>query len=243
MNISQDRQSFLKRLVPPVAAIVFLFTFLWLGFWQLDRAAYKKQLAASFAGSDAYSRVFGEMPVNAFQPINSVGHYLDERQFLIENIVKEGQLGVYVITPFEFAADEALLIVNRGWLPRPPGQSPLPNIAVENRQQEIRGKAGNLPRVGIRPGEAFAGSSSWPRLGVYPTLDELSAELGRDVLPFVLLLDPEEGAPMLRQWQPVQSGPATHYGYAFQWFALALTVVVVSIWQLRKGRGSGNRKT
>jgi surfeit locus 1 family protein len=167
---------------------------------------------------------------------------MGEQQFLIDNIVKNGQLGVYVVTPFEFSVDEALLIVNRGWLPKQPGHGALPNIAIDGQQQEIRGKTGNLPRVGIRPGEAFEGSVSWPRLGVYPTLDELSSELERDVLPFVLLLDPEEGSRLLRDWEPVQSGPATHYGYAFQWFAMAVTVLVISLWHLRKRRGDGIRE-
>ena len=222
--------------MPPVAAVVLLVTFVWLGLWQLDRAAYKKELAAAFAQSSDYERVHGDMPVRAFQPIKSSGRYLGERQFLIENIVKEGRLGAYVVTPFEISPNEPLLIVNRGWLPKSPGQSALPDIEVEDQRLEIRGKAGHLPRVGIRPGEAFEGSSDWPRLGVYPTLDELSAELGRGVLPFVLLLDPDQATPMQRLWEPAQSGPATHYGYAFQWFALAIAVAVVSFLQLIKRR-------
>lgn len=223
-------------MVPPVAAVVLLVTFVWLGMWQLDRAAFKEDLAASFAAATDYERVFGDMPVAAFQPIKSTGEYLNERQILIDNIVKDSRLGVYVITPFQYSIDEPLLLVNRGWMPKLPGQNALPDVAISRELLEIRGKAGNLPRVGIRPGEAFEGSTGWPRTGVYPTLAEVEAELGRTVLPFVLLLDPEEASPMVRQWQPVQSGPATHYGYAFQWFALATTVLVVSVWQFRKRR-------
>lgn len=223
-------------MVPPVAAVLLLVTFVSLGMWQLDRAAFKEDLATSFAAASDYERVFGDMPVTAFQPIKSTGEYLNERQILIENIVKVNRLGVYVITPFQYADDEPLLLVNRGWLPKLPGQSTLPDVDVSSELTEIRGKAGGLPQVGIRPGEAFEGSTGWPRTSVYPTLAEVSETLGREVLPFVLLLDPEETSPMLRQWQPVQSGPATHYGYAFQWFALATTVLFVSIWQLRKRR-------
>lgn len=222
--------------MPPVAAVVLLVTFVWLGMWQLDRAAFKEDLAASFATASDYERVFGDMPVAAFQPIKSTGEYLNDRQILIDNIVKDSRFGVYVITPFQYAADEPLLLVNRGWLPKLPGQNALPDVEITSELLEVRGKAGNLPRVGIRPGEAFEGSTGWPRTSVYPTPAEVAAELGREVLPFVLLLDPEESSPMVRQWQPVQSGPATHYGYAFQWFALATTVLVVSIWQIRKRR-------
>ena len=54
-----------------------------------------------------------------------------------------------------------------------------------------------------------------------PTLDELSAELGQELLPFILLLSPEDDDGYVRLWQPRDSGPGMHYGYAFQWFAMA----------------------
>lgn len=239
MNSNADRQQILMRLVPPVAAAVLLVTFVWLGMWQLERAAYKKELATSFASSSDYERIYGDMPLAAYQPIKSSGRYLGERQILIDNIVKDGRLGVYVITPFRYSADEPLLLVNRGWLPKDPGQAAPPDTKITGERLEIRGKAGDLPSVVIRPGEGFEGSGGWPRTAVFPTLAEVAAELDREVLPFVLLLDPAEASPMVRQWQPVQSGPATHYGYAFQWFALALAVLLVSIRQLRKRRTHG----
>jgi cytochrome oxidase assembly protein ShyY1 len=99
---------------------------------------------------------------------------------------------------------------------------------------EVHGKAGHLPRVGIRPGQAFEGADSWPRISVYPAADEIAAELDREVLSFVMLLDPDPESGFVRQWQPVQSGPATHYGYALQWFAMAAAVLGISAWHLRR---------
>ena len=234
MNPNLNSQDLLRRIVPPVVAVVLVVSFVSLGLWQLDRAAYKKQLAASFESTDSYVRILGDMPVETYQPIRSYGRYLNDRQILVDNIVKDGRLGLYVITPFEYSSDEPLLLVNRGWVPKPQQLGSLPAIEVAAEQLEVKGKAGNLPRVGIRPGEAFEGSDGWPRLAVYPNTDEVAGELGRDVLPFVLLLDPDPSAGMLRQWQPVQSGPATHYGYAFQWFAMAAAVLGVSFWHLRR---------
>ena len=51
---------------------------------------------------------------------------------------------------------------------------------------------------------------------------------------FALLLDPEDEDGFLRQWEPDQSGAMTHYGYAFQWFAMALAVIGIAFWQYRK---------
>ena len=98
----------------------------------------------------------------------------------------------------------------------------------------FRGRVGQLPRVGIRSGEAFEGSEEWPRIAVYPTLDEVAVELDAELMPFVLLLDPGEPGEYLRRWEPAESGPMTHYGYAFQWFAMALTVLAIGAWHLKK---------
>ena len=42
---------------------------------------------------------------------------------------------------------------------------------------------------------------------VYPTLDELAAHLGKEVQPFVLLMEPGEGPGLLRRWEPVEIDP------------------------------------
>jgi surfeit locus 1 family protein len=234
MKLKLNRRQLRDKVLPLLAATFFTVSFVALGLWQLDRAAYKNKLAESFLAESAHERVMGVMSVETYQPIKSVGHFVGERQILIDNIVKDGRLGLYVITPFEYSADEPLLLVNRGWVPKTAISGELPALKITDGQMEVRGKAGVLPRVGIRPGEAFEGSDSWPRLGVFPTHDEVAAELGREVLSFVLLQDPQPESNMRRQWQPVQSGPATHYGYALQWFAMAAAVLALTFWHLRK---------
>jgi surfeit locus 1 family protein len=179
------------------------------------------------------------MPVEIFQRIESRGQYRSDQQVLIDNIVVGGRVGYYVITSFRLAPDAPLLIVNRGWIGKQQ-LNMLPDISVTDEFITIRGRVGRLPRVGIRPGDAFEGSSaridSWPKVAVYPTLDELAQQLDSELLPFVLLLGPDADDGYVRQWQPPQSGPMMHYGYAFQWFVLALTVVGVFIWTFRKQR-------
>ncbi|MGH8224509.1 MAG: SURF1 family cytochrome oxidase biogenesis protein, partial [Woeseiaceae bacterium] len=72
---------------------------------------------------------------------------------------------------------------------------------------------------------------------VYPTGDELAAALGAELRSFVLLLDAAEPSGFLRDWQPREAGPMRHYGYAFQWFAMAVTVAGILGWRfLRRPR-------
>jgi len=225
-----------QHYLPGVAGMLLIALFARLGIWQLDRAAEKNALAEAFASPASVTEVSPGLEPEPYQPIAASGHYLADRQVLIENIVNNGRIGYYAITPLEISADQPLLLVNRGWIPKSPEQTALPDLSLADGRRRISGRAGRLPRVGIRPGEAFADRLSWPRVGVWPTYQEMAAEIGRDVLPFVLLLDPDQESGFARQWQPRESGSSTHYGYAFQWFAMAIAVAALLGWQLSRGR-------
>jgi len=224
-----------RRYFPPVAGIIFVSVFLSLAFWQLDRAAEKKALLAMFDDDAPYLRVNDFSSLAEFSRIQQDGKYLPEKQVLIDNILREGRPGYYVITPFKPNNRETLLLVNRGWVPKSPTASaPLPELPLASNLRTIRGLAGRLPRVAIRPGEAFEGSEDWPRVAVYPRPEEMSVALSAELLPTVLLLAPDDEDGFVRGWEPNISGPATHYGYAFQWFAMAATVVALFIYHFRK---------
>jgi cytochrome oxidase assembly protein ShyY1 len=225
-----------RKYAPPVAGALFIVIFSSLAMWQLDRAAEKKALLELFDSDAAFSRVSDFSSLAEFERIQVDGAFLSDRQILIDNIVENGRPGYYVITPFRPANRQPLLLVNRGWTAKTGFDGALPEINVDDNQRTIRGLAWHLPRVGIRPGEAFEGSAEWPRVAVYPTLDEVATQLEETVLPSVMLLAPTEEDGFVRVWQPNVSGPMTHYGYAFQWLAMAAAVAGILYWNLRKRR-------
>lgn len=226
---------FLKYL-PVVAGLVFIGAFLSLGFWQLDRAAEKTALLELFESGGGYAEPSSFAALEEFDRIEVAGRYRPDRQVLIENIPKDGRLGYYVITPFEPSTNDPLLLVNRGWVPKGQSIQDLPDLDVSSEYGAVRGLVGHLPRVAIRPGEAFAEHGDWPRSGLYPTEDEVATEIGEKVLPMTLLLAPDAANGFLRDWRPNVSGPTTHYSYAFQWFAMALAVAGLLFWHTRKRR-------
>lgn len=228
--------SLFRRFAPVVLGLLFIVLFVSLALWQLDRAAEKKELMSRFESDGGYSRSMDFASLEAYDRIEAFGQYEPERQILIDNIPLEGRIGYYVITPFRLAANDSLLLVNRGWIAKTSQDGPLPDLSVDPVTGTVHGLAGRLPRVGIRPGEAFEGQAEWPRVAVYPDLDEVATQLEEPVLPAVLLLGADEADGFVRRWQPNVSGPATHYGYAFQWFAMASAVVVLLAWYWRKGR-------
>lgn len=237
VSTKQSSDSLLHAIVPPLVGVLLFGAFISLGMWQLDRAGQKEELNALFANDAPHRALNGNDLPSQFERIELRGRLLDDRQVLIDNIVRSGRIGYFVITPLEVGTDDRLLLVNRGWLAKPPGAAAeLPELEVSSGWRQFQGRAGALPRVGIRPGAAFAGASTWPRTAVYPTLDEVAAELQRDVWPFVLLLDEQDAEGFERDWKPEQSGPMTHYGYAFQWFAMALALAVIGVWQFKKRR-------
>jgi surfeit locus 1 family protein len=239
-----------RNLLPPLAGIALVVLFVNLGVWQLDRAEEKRAIEAAFSdtGEGAVVHdllrenggVIADGEVALYQPLSASGRYLADRQFLIDNMILDGRVGYFVITPFEFSRDEPLLLVNRGWLPKT-SAAPIPStIGLDaSAGRTITGKAGKLPRVGIRAGDAFTGAPDWPRIANWPTLEELAAALGRDVLPFILLADPDPGSDLVRNWEPRQAGPMRHVGYAVQWFALALAVIATAFVVYRKRREEG----
>lgn len=223
-----------RRFAPPVVAIVLIGTFVSLGFWQLDRARQKIELQEQFEDGSAYLPLTGVLPERPFQPIEARGQFLDDRQILIDNIVRDGRVGFFVITPFRQSSSAPLLLVNRGWLARSDDTTSVQDIDVADDVRVLRGKSGTLPMVSLRTGDSFAGAGDWPKRATYPTIDEIAIQLDSALLPLVLLLDADQADGFRRQWQPQGSGPMTNYGYAFQWFAMATAVLAILIWQYRK---------
>ena len=223
--MSDDKDK-LKQILPPAAGLLLVALFTSLGFWQLERAEEKRRLETLFARQVEQQPLDPNRDYELYQPISVSGRFLADRQLLIENTILDGRVGYYVVTPFEYAPDAPLLLVNRGWASA--DGDPRAVLPVAEDTHRIGGRVGQLPRVGIRAGEAFPHGAGWPRRANWPTSEEIGTAIGREVLPFVLLADPDPASPLVRRWQPRVAGPMRHLGYAVQWFGLALTVVVVA---------------
>ena len=226
-----------RKFVPPVAGLVFLALFVSLAFWQLDRATEKKTLIDLFDNNAPYATTFKFESLTEFDRIQVDGRFLGDRQVLIDNIALDSRQGYYVITPFRTGTNNGFLLVNRGWISKDGFKGGAPLLNVDESRRTVRGLVGHLPRAGIRTGEPFEGSTDWPKVAVYPNLHEIATELEETVLPVVLLMSSDEDGGFARRWQPNIRGPMVHYGYAFQWFAMAAVVLAILIWHLQKSRG------
>ena len=222
------------KFLPLAAGVTFSILFFSLGLWQIDRADEKEEMLALFEDDRPYTPLRDPEALQPFERISATGRYLNGRQVLIDNMLLDGRLGYYVITPFRPADGGSLLLVNRGWVPGAGPRGPLPDVAVHEETVTVHGLAGHLPRAAMHPGEPFEYRGNWPRVAVFPGYEDVANEIDAAVMPVVLLLAPGEADGYERRWQPNVAGPAKHYSYAFQWFAMSLAVMVLVVLHGRK---------
>lgn len=209
-----------------------------LGFWQLGRAHTKEQLrdqrTQNSAGPEVKLTAGMDDKSNMLMRSVRVEGELDlERQFILINQKYRGQPGMYVFAPVQLGADNAAVLVNRGWLPRPEGRAgqalpPLPGGAPDT----IHGVVDSAPSVGIKLGEPAARGAGWPRTVTYLDLDWASRELGTALMPYVVLQQGGAG-PFVRDWhldpRDPQMPAEKHVSYAVQWFAMAAVLAAIFI--------------
>ena len=224
----------LTFLTPYIFFLILIYCFASLGFWQLDRAQEKDALNKAYLSDTSYIDIQNQLAVNTYQQIQASGSFIQEKQIIIDNIIRNGQLGQMIITPFEINHELPWLLVNRGWVKKIMDSNKLSDIKINSVIQTIKGRSGNLPRIGIRDSVAFDENTTWPAVGIYPTIEEIEIQLQQNILPYILLLGPEEENGFKRSWAPRVSSTSNNYGYAIQWFLMCFGVIILLINKLKK---------
>lgn len=207
--------------------------FVGLGRWQWQRGQARQAQWDSFARGADTVLALGERRLEdfaRFARIEATGHYLPERQFLLDNRIHAGQAGYEVLTPLELA-DGRVLLVDRGWVASTGTRARLPDVSFASTPRvSVVGRVDELPGAGLAHGRAPpALAGNWPRLTAYPRMSELSAALSRDLQRRIVLLDPRAPDGYVRDWQPPGLPPARHWAYAIQWWLFATSLAVLWI--------------
>ena len=230
-----------------------------LGFWQLRRAAAKEVLqqqidaAAKAEPTPPGPRAFDEPASLVHRHVRLQGRWLPDRVVYLDNRPQAGQAGFYVLMPLRVETPApADVIVNRGWTPR--------NMQDRTRIEAYRTPEGPVDITGVVLAEEprlldLAQPPGRPLRGIWQNFDfEAYANAsGRAALPLVVRQDGDVGAAsptsvdgLSRDWPDrggaLQSQIDRHHGYAFQWFALAVTLGALLLYQvlrvIRHGRPS-----
>lgn len=200
-----------------------------LGRWQVQRGLEKAALQAQFLEAGTHQAVAFDPALPSQTHVVARGIYDAEHQLLLDNQSRHSQPGYEVLTPLRLASG-GVIIVNRGWLKASPDRRQLPLLPVATDAREVRGIWRGLAQPGLRLKTSNCAANGWPRLVEYPTVGDLKCLLGESALDGQLLLDPEQPDGLVREWNPAgEFPPIRHYAYAAQWFALALTLLVLFI--------------
>lgn len=217
-----------------------------LGYWQLDRAAEKtlirdRTLARGQMAPVDVNRRLLDPATMEFRRATVQGRYRRDLTIYLDNKVQNGVPGYEVVTPLEISEsgpEEAgvekpgrVVLVNRGWIPWGDTRQALPDIdtprGVVDLQGRLRAPPGDFFTLEARPGGTTF-EPRWQNLD----LDRYGKVTGLPVGPLVLELAPHDtqGGGFARQ--PPEYDDEwieRHKAYAVQWFALALTLVVLYV--------------
>jgi cytochrome oxidase assembly protein ShyY1 len=210
--------------------------FVGLGVWQIARAHQKQVLLTGFAEAAReaprdFASVRDKTDTAHFPHVRIAGKFLAGRGYLLDERVHDGKLGVHAFGVFAGDGESALLLVDRGWIAwdHAPGTAPslpsLPDDAVE-----LIGIYAPWPGSGLHVGgNALQRQTSWPKLTLTLEPAAVGADLGKPVLPRILLLDAAPDSGFVREWTPNVIPPSRHIAYAVQWFGFALAALAAFI--------------
>ena len=238
MIVSRVIQDIKNRRIAFIAMLFLVFLGLELGFWQLRRAEVKIQKAqqinelAQQTILNANER-YWTLDLALYHRMQATGYWMPERAVWLQNrphpLGKDPKTGIAtgfnLIMPLQLTSSpEMVLWVNRGWIPRSFEQ--INQVTPIKTQTEIVTVNGIVfPDSGktyqLAP-EAENIASDGLKIQENLVIDQESF-LGKQLLPFVLREQNTETNDGLDKSMPIpKSGVNTHYGYAFQWFGLAL---------------------
>ena len=208
-----------------------------LGAWQLRRAAEKLVLQEQLETRSELPPVdAGKLPRNdaqlaqeKFRQVHLRGTWLPSHNVYLDNRQMNAHVGFFLITPLQLEGRSDVVLVQRGWLPR--------DFVDRTRLAPVSTPGGTVEVIGlIAPPPAklyeFANSTkSLIRQNI--DLQDFSVETGLALLPYSVLEEEVKGLPsdgLLRQWSRPATAIEKHYGYAFQWFALAALMTGLYVW-------------
>jgi surfeit locus 1 family protein len=226
------------RFWPTVATIVGVALGLALGNWQLGRGAEKRELKARFEAQAAQPPIHvgaGELAAGEMDLRRAEARGVFEPRYAVflDNRIQQGVPGYEVVMPLRIDGSNRYVLVNRGWIARPELRSQLPQLRTPEGPVTITGTA-MIPgrRMLELSGEVIEGAI-WQNL----TIDRYRKAMPLDIQPFVIRQESALDDGLVRVWAPPDFGIEKHYGYAFQWFALAATLLVFyAVTQFRSRR-------
>lgn len=225
------RYEFQPRLVVTLAAAAAAALALAAAYWQLGRAHEKERLAArleALAREPAVPLTAAEAKAEdlEWRRVTASGRFAPSYGVFIDNRIRRGVAGYHVVMPLELGSKSGggsrYVLVNRGWIAGSPDRARLPEVTTPGGTVQISGLAVVPSRRFLELSANVSDGKVWQNL----TLERYRAAFPLAVQPIVIQQESPLDDGLAREWDPPDLGINKHYGYAFQWLALAATVLV-----------------
>jgi len=213
--------------------VALLYTMTSLAFWQMGRAEFKDTLQQKIIERKNLSPVtIVELPASKesrrYHPVKFIGEYDNQHSFLLDNITFNRHVGYHVFTPVK-VNDAITILVNRGFVSQGKTRDRLPEVDVPDGEIEISGLLDFSPSRTLLLAENVQETNRWPVVLQYIDLTEISQLLGYELYDMVLWLNPDEAGGFEYDLPVLTLNAAKNNGYAFQWFAMSLALVIIYI--------------
>ena len=210
------------------AFVVFFFPILiFLGSWQVIRGLEKEGIVNQHYENKSLP-VISEKEMNSlnfenlvYRTVNLEGEYRPE-SYILDNRLYRQEAGYEVFTAFE-TSEKNLYLINRGWVAKE-NFNYEENINFNKGVVIIQGVLSPFKRFGLNLiNQKY--NDGWPKLVQQVDLKATRSDLGADVSNSVVQLSASSIGALEPIWKPVELKPSRHYGYALQWFGLALVLI------------------
>jgi len=217
-----------------VAALFFAGLAVSLGFWQLGRASQKEALQAQIQNQTGQTPLTGAdlqamMPLGSatlYRPVRLAGTWEPAHTVYLDNRQMKDKVGFFVLTPLRLQETGQVLVVQRGWVGRNfEVRTQIPHVETPPGLVWVEGTIAPPPSKLFELGTAANGP-----LRQNLDLAQFRQETGLPLADFAVRQTGAASDGLLRDWPAVALGVEKHYGYAFQWFALAVLIVGLYCW-------------
>lgn len=205
-----------------------------LGFWQLHRAEEKHTL------QDLLDQQQDRPPLHLsavegrelqdhdylYRQVRMEGKFDTQKVWLLENQVWQGRVGYQVIAPFHLHGGGAVL-VNLGWLASTGYRDDLPSLPPLDSVTTV---TGTLVRPSINTLlKQQKLTDQWPQPILQIEIEQLQQVVDTPLLAWVLQIESQHPAALAVNWRTIQMPASKHLGYAWQWFAMAVALLVLTV--------------
>jgi surfeit locus 1 family protein len=204
-----------------------------MGVWQMSRAAQKTALAEQIRQQMQLPALtlHGDEGQDFWQTqlhrsVQVRGKWLPEHTVYLENRQMDGKPGFWVMTPMLLEGRAQAVLVQRGWVQRNfQDRSAVPRLSTGTHTFVLEGRIAPHVAKLLDLGDVQAG-----RIRQNLDLSLYAQETRLSLLPVLVLQTGADDDGLRRQWPAVDTGVQKHHGYAFQWFALSTTLVILYVW-------------